>query len=80
MITHYKTVKQLMNYLQFLYSGKENFFHIYNVCKNFSQAYKGDGLYQLFFGHMTVSLYCFHNTDMEEQLNQNNKVGIKAMV
>lgn len=36
--------------------------------------------HQLFFGHMTVSLYCFHNTDMEEQLNQNNKVGIKAMV
>ena len=42
MVTHYRTVKELMKYLDFLYSGKENIFRIYDVCKAFYRADKGD--------------------------------------
>ena len=42
LITHCRTVKELMNYLAFLYSGKGNITRIYDVCKAFYRADKGD--------------------------------------
>ena len=42
MVTHCRTVKELMKYLEFLYSGKENISRIHNVCKAFYRAYKSD--------------------------------------
>ena len=42
LITHCRTVKELMNYLAFLYSGKGNISRIYDVCKAFYRADKGD--------------------------------------
>ena len=42
LVTHCRTVKELMNYLEFLYSGKGNISRIYDVCKTFYRANKGD--------------------------------------
>ena len=42
LITHCRTVKELMNYLAFLYSGKGNISRIYDVCKAFYRADKDD--------------------------------------
>lgn len=39
LVNHCEFVKDLMDYLAFLYSGKGNVLHIYNVCKEFI-AYK----------------------------------------
>jgi hypothetical protein len=42
LINHCEFVKELMEYLDFLYSGKENVSHIYEVCKAFYRAEKHD--------------------------------------
>ena len=35
LINHYEFVKELMDYLEFLYSGKGNVSRIFEVCKDF---------------------------------------------
>lgn len=50
LVTHCNTVKQLMNYLQFLYSGKGNISCIYDVWKNFYRADKREISHHLFYG------------------------------
>ncbi|XP_057991209.1 uncharacterized protein LOC110665835 isoform X5 [Hevea brasiliensis] len=42
LINHCEFVKELMNYLDFLYFGKGNISRIYNVCKAFYRAEKED--------------------------------------
>ena len=42
LVTHSQTVMELMNYLEFMYSKKGNISHIYDVCKTFYRANKGD--------------------------------------
>ena len=42
LINRCEFVKELMDYLDFLYSGKGNIFRIYNVCKAFYRAEKQD--------------------------------------
>ena len=42
MINHCEFVKELMDYLDFLYSGKGNISHVYEVCKSFYCAEKQD--------------------------------------
>ena len=42
LINHCKFVKELMYYLEFLYSGKENVSRIFEVCKAFHQPEKQD--------------------------------------
>ncbi|KAK4265729.1 hypothetical protein QN277_026746 [Acacia crassicarpa] len=37
-VSHYNTVKELIDYLEFLYSGKGNFIRIHEVCKGFYQT------------------------------------------
>ena len=40
LINHSEFVKELMEYLEFLYFGKGNISRIYDVCKAFYQAEK----------------------------------------
>ena len=42
LVTHCRIVKELLNYLEFLYSEQGNISHIYDVCKAFYRADKGD--------------------------------------
>src|SRR5437763_1407455 len=42
LISHCDSVKELMEYLEFLYSGKGNISRIYEVCKAFYRAEKQD--------------------------------------
>ena len=42
LINHCECFKELMYYLDFLYSGKENISRIYNVCKAFYRSEKQD--------------------------------------
>ncbi|KAH6783579.1 endonuclease V family protein [Perilla frutescens var. hirtella] len=42
LITHCKTVKSLLKYLEFLYSGKENVSRIFDVCQAFYMPEKDD--------------------------------------
>ena len=41
-MNHYEFVKELMDYLEFLYFGKGNFSRIFKVCKAFLQPEKQD--------------------------------------
>ena len=51
LINHCEFVKELMDYLDFLYSRKENISRIYEVCKNFYRAKKQDrDSYSLVYG------------------------------
>ena len=40
LLNHCEFVKELMDYLEFLYSGKENVSRMYDVCKAFYRAKK----------------------------------------
>ena len=42
LINHYEFVKELMDYLEFLYSGKGNVSQIFEVCKAFHRPEKQD--------------------------------------
>lgn len=42
MVSHCRTVKTLMKYLEFLYSGKGNISRIYDVCQAFYRPKKGE--------------------------------------
>lgn len=47
--THCEFVKELMDYLEFLYSGKGNISRIYDVCKKFYRVEKGDKTLAAYF-------------------------------
>lgn len=42
LVNHCEFIKELMNYLNFLYSGKENLSRIIDVCKTLYRAEKQD--------------------------------------
>ena len=49
LINHYEFVKELMKYLEFVYSGKENISRIFDVCRAFYRTEKQDwSLIELF--------------------------------
>lgn len=43
------SIKELMDYLEFLYSGKGNISRIYDVCKKFYRVEKGDKTLAAYF-------------------------------
>ncbi|VFQ82639.1 unnamed protein product [Cuscuta campestris] len=49
LVGHCETVKDLMDYLEFLYSGKGNLTRIYDVCKAFYRADQQDQSLQAYF-------------------------------
>ena len=42
LVNHYEFVKELMDYLEFVFSGKGNVSHIFDVCKAFYRLEKQD--------------------------------------
>ena len=52
LINHYEYVKELMEYLEFVYSGKGNISHIFNTCRTFYRTEKQDrSLTELFMDY-----------------------------
>ena len=52
LINHCEYVKELMEYLEFVYSSKENFSHIFDVCRAFYRTEKQDrSLTELFMDY-----------------------------
>ena len=49
LINRCEFVKELMNYLEFVYSGKENISYIFDVCRAFYHFEKQDWLLTEFF-------------------------------
>ena len=49
LINHCEFVKELMNYLEFVYFGKGNIFHIFDVCRAFYRSKKQDWSLMEFF-------------------------------
>ena len=49
LINHYEFVKELMDYLKFVYFGKENISHIFDVCRAFYLYEKQDRSLMKFF-------------------------------
>ena len=60
LINHSEFVKELMDYLDFLYFGKENISRIYEVCKSFYRVEKQD---------RTLTAYFMDFKRMYEELN-----------
>ena len=85
LVTHCKTVKQLMNYLQFLYSGKGNFSRIYDVCKDFYRADKEDKSLTSYFmdfkkTYEELNMLLPFSCDVEEQRNQREKMAVMSFL
>ena len=49
LVNHCKFVKELMDYLEFVFSGKGNVSRIFDVCKTFYQSEKQDQSLTIFF-------------------------------
>lgn len=49
LINHCEFVKELMDYLEFVYSGKGNIKHTYEVCQAFYRAEKDDRSFNDYF-------------------------------
>src|SRR5262249_47579164 len=49
LVNHCEFVKELMDYLEFLYSGKGNIVRIYEVCKSFYRAEQHDNSLTSYF-------------------------------
>ena len=49
LINHCEFVKELMDYLEFVYSGKGNISHIFEVCRAFYRSEKQDQSLTKFF-------------------------------
>ena len=46
---HYEFVKELMDYLEFMFFGNGNIYHIFDVCKAFYRSEKHDQYLMEFF-------------------------------
>ncbi|GMJ03787.1 hypothetical protein HRI_004047900 [Hibiscus trionum] len=85
LVNHCKTVKQLMRYLQFLYSGKGNFSRIYDVCQNFYMVDKEDRTltsYFMDFKKMCEELNMLlpFSADIEVQRSQREQMAIMSFL
>ena len=85
LITHCRTVKELMNYLAFLYSGKGNITRIYDVCKAFYRADKGDRSLTNYFmefkkTYEKLNMLLPFSTDITVQQTQREKMVVMSFL
>ena len=85
MVTHCRTVKELMSYLEFLYSGKGNISRIYDVCKAFYRADKGDRSLTNYFmdfkkTYEELNMLLPFSTDINVQQTQREKMAVMSFL
>ena len=85
LVTHCRTVKELMNYLEFLYSGKGNISRIYDVCKTFYKADKGDRSLTNYFmdfkrTYEELNMLLPFSTDVTVQQAQREKLAVMSFL
>lgn len=85
LITHCEFVKELMDYLEFLYSGKGNMSRIYDMCQNFYRTGKGDKSLTVFFmgfknTYEELNTLLPFSTDIKVQQTQREQMAIMSFL
>ena len=81
LINHYEFVKELMNYLDFLYSRKGNISRVYEVCKSFYRVEKQDRNLTAYFmdfkkTYEELNILLPFSPDVKVQQAQHEKVAV----
>ena len=85
LINHYEYVKKLMDYLEFVYSGKRNISHIFDVCPVFYHVEKQDQLLTEFFmnykkTYEELNVVLPFNPDVKVQQDQREKMAVMGFL
>ncbi|KAH6767733.1 hypothetical protein C2S52_018716 [Perilla frutescens var. hirtella] len=85
LITHCKTVKSLLKYLEFLYSGKENVSCMFDVCQAFYRPQKGDRSLTDYFmafkkTYAELNELLPFDTDISVQQTQREKMAVMSFL
>ena len=85
LITHCRMVKELINYLAFLYYGKGNISSIYDVCKAFYKEDKGDRSLTNYFmdfkrTYEELNMLLPFSTDIIVQQAQREKLAVMSFL
>jgi hypothetical protein len=83
LVYHCELVKELMDYLGFLYSGKGNISHMYEVCKDFYRVEKEAKSLTAYFmdfkrTYEELNMLLPFSTDIKEQQYQREKMAIMS--
>ena len=85
LINHCEFVKELMEYLEFLYSGKGNISRIYDVCKAFYRAEKNDRTLTSYFMdfkrvYEELNVLMPFSTDVKTQQAQREQMAVMSFL
>ncbi|XP_071900889.1 uncharacterized protein [Coffea arabica] len=85
LINHCEFVKELIEYLEFLYSGKGNIFRIYEVCQTFYRAEKQDKSIMTYFidfkkTYEEINLLLSFSSDVKVQQTQREQMAIMSFL
>ena len=81
LVNHYEVVKELMDYLEFVFSGKRNVSRIFDVCKAFYRSEKQDQSLTKFFMaykkiHEELNMLMPFSPDVKVQQSQREQMAI----
>ena len=85
LINHYEFVKELMDYLEFVYSGKGNISRIFDVCRAFYNSKKQDrSLTELFMHYKKtyeqLDVLLPFSLDVKVQQDQQEKMAVMGFL
>ena len=85
LINHCEFIKDLMNYLEFLYFGKGNVSHIYEVCKAFYHAEKQDKSLTTYFiefkkTYEVLNMLLPFSADVKVQQKQREQMAVMSFL
>ena len=85
LINHCEFVKKLMDYLEFVYSGKGNISHIFNVCRAFYRFEKQDRLLTDFFmdykkTYEELNVFLPYSSNVKVQQDQREKTAVMGFL
>ena len=80
---HCEFVKELMEYLEFIYSGKGNISHTYDVCKAFYRPEKSDKSLMTYFmefkkAYEDLNILLPFTTDIKLQMKQREEMAVMS--
>ena len=85
LVNHYEFVKELMDYLEFVFSGKGNVSRIFDVCKTFYRSEKQDQSLTEFFMaykkiHEELNMLMPFSPDVKVQQSQREQMAIMGFL
>ena len=85
LINHCELVKHLMDYLEFVYSGKGNIYRIFDVCRAFYRSEKQDWSLTGFFmdyknTYEELNVLLPFNPDVKVQQDQREKMAVMSLL